>query len=76
MRMKNRAKSIKEAMASKLEAGELKTNPRKDDSLYGKSGVLPESRVCLNVDRPGWLEVSTAKKSAKVYIPSILGTDF
>lgn len=76
MRMKNRAKSIKEAMASKLEAGELKTNQRKDDSLYGKSGVLPESRVYLNVDRPGWLEVSTAKKSSKVYIPSTLGTDF
>ena len=76
MLMKNRAKSIKEAMASKLEAGELKTNSRKDDSLYGKPGTLPGSRVYMNEDRPASLEVSTAKKSAKVYIPSTLGADF
>ena len=76
MRMKNRAKAIKDSMASKREAGELKTNPRKDYSFYGKPGVLPGSRVYLNVDRPGWLEVSAAKKSAKVYIPSTLGADF
>lgn len=76
MRMKNRAKSIKEAMISKKESGEMRAKPKKDDSLYGKPGVLPGSRVYMNADRPGWLEVSAAKKSAKVYIPSTLGTDF
>lgn len=76
MRMQNRAKSIKEAMTSKRESGELKKNPRKDYSFYGKPGVLPESRVYMNVDRPASLEVSAAKKSAKVYIPSTLGADF
>ena len=76
MRMKNRAKSIKEAMIRKKESGEMRAKPMKDYSFYGKPGVLPGSRVYMNVDRPASLEVSEAKKSAKVYIPSTLGTDF